>query len=133
MPFVVACPCCKRKLQVPAACEGLCVRCPACAATFPAPVVLPKEAAFVPQRSETRAETDTPNPPQKPIQEGIVAEADAVVWNDRAAWHRVHNGLGWVAAGLLVGLGVLLVQSLPLLVRLSGAEVAAINEDLIWN
>src|SRR5689334_8551175 len=122
MPFVATCPRCKRKLQVPDACEGLCVRCPACARTFPAPVMLPKEAAFVPQASEMAAEQDPLTSPLRPAQQGIVAEADAVVWHDRAAWHRVHSGFGWVAVALVIGLGVLVLQYLPLLVRMSGIE-----------
>ena len=75
----------------------------------PSPIML--EAA---ERSEQQGITDQP---------GIVTRQDA--------WHRVHSGLGWIAAGLVVGFVVLCLQSIPVLLRLFDIELVPIaGEEL---
>jgi hypothetical protein len=64
---------------------------------------------------------------------GILKDASGAVWTDRAAWHRVQSGLGWVAAGLAAGLVVLFLQWLPTLLHLSEVELAAFNDDEFWS
>jgi hypothetical protein len=79
-----------------------------------------------------------PSAPPAPLagsvaQDGIVEETSGAVWTDRAAWHRVHSGLGWVAAGLAIGLVVLFLQYLPALLHLSDVELSAFNDDEFWS
>src|SRR5262245_8329356 len=134
MAFVAPCPRCQRKLQVPDACEGADVRCPSCGATFPAPTPSQTQAAFGPvTASEPLTETGMPpvvESKESRAEEGIIEAAKAAVWTDGAAWHRVHSGLGWVAAGLAVGLGALFLRYLPELLHLSGVGLVERDDEI---
>src|SRR5262249_34292125 len=115
-----------RKLQVPTACEGAVVRCPACEATFPTSQQMESPLALASTNASAAGELEC-------APEGVVTLAQVPVWTEQAAWHRVHSGLGWVAVGLVIGFVVLFLQYLPALLHLSGIELAAFNDDEFWN
>jgi hypothetical protein len=121
MAFVAPCPRCGRKLQVPTACEGAVVRCPACEATF---------AVLTAQQAEAQAAL---NSTTASASEGVVTLAQVPVWTKQAAWHRVHSGLGWIAVGLVIGFVVLFLQYLPALLAFFGIELVSLNDDEFWS
>src|SRR5579859_7270702 len=103
MRFVAGCPRCERKLQVPEVSAGAEVRCPNCLVTFTAPVAPAVAPLPVPARRSKRTQgcAITGEEPGRVVWDGITAHPEkAAEWTDRAAWGRVHGGLGWIVVGL---------------------------------
>jgi hypothetical protein len=130
MPFVIACPRCERKLQVPETTVGAAVRCPACRATFTAPPVPEEVTSTAPASSEERP---LANAITLDVPEGTSQSLPAgTEWTGRDAWRRVHSGLGYIVVGLLVGLAVLLLDWLPCFAMAVGSGPGS-DDDLFWH